>query len=251
MVVSVTAEGAVRLTDEEVGAVAEAVVAGRAAQRPAADPATDRPAPAPLTCDVPRSRRRDDADLRLTRAVHARPLGVRPQGHRPRSQRRGRSPSPAACCSSPRTTRRRCTRSARSTTGSGSPRSAGTTSSRTCARPASGWPTSAASPTTAATSPAVAGQRLRPDRRVDLLRAPEAVRGRAVRRRGRRARRRATSCTGSPTTVRSSTSARFVVMGGATEPDQLQPARLLPGGASLADALGAGRRRPSATPTRR
>ena len=57
-------------------------------------------------------------------------------------------------CSSPRTPRRRCTRSARSTTGSPSPRSAATTSSRTSASPASGSPTCAATPTTGATSPA-------------------------------------------------------------------------------------------------
>ena len=50
----------------------------------------------------------------------------------------------------------RCTRSARSTTGSPSPRSAATTSSRTCASPASGWPTCAATPTTVRTSPAAA-----------------------------------------------------------------------------------------------
>ena len=53
-----------------------------------------------------------------------------------------------------RTRPRRCTRSARSTTGSRSPRSGATTSSRTCASPASAWPTCAATPTTAATSPA-------------------------------------------------------------------------------------------------
>ena len=35
----------------------------------------------------------------------------------------------------------RCARSASSTTGSGSPRSAATTSSRACAGPACGWPT--------------------------------------------------------------------------------------------------------------
>ena len=72
----------------------------------------------------------------------------------------------------------------------------------------------------------VAGERLRADRRLDLLRAPEAVRGGALRRRGQRRRRRwrrharsaPTSCTGSPTTARSSTNGAFVVMGGATEP---------------------------------
>ena len=56
--------------------------------------------------------------------------------------------SRAACCSSRRTTRPRCTRSARSTTASDLPPSGGTTSSRICAPPASGWPTCAGSPTT-------------------------------------------------------------------------------------------------------
>ena len=64
------------------------------------------------------------------------------------------SSTPTASCSSPRTSPRRCTRSPRSTTGSRSPRSAATTSSRTCGSPASAWPTCAATPTTAATSPA-------------------------------------------------------------------------------------------------
>ena len=59
-------------------------------------------------------------------------------------------------CSSRRTSPRRCTRSARSTTGSRSPRSAATTSSRTSGSPASGSPTCAATPTTGATSPAAA-----------------------------------------------------------------------------------------------
>ena len=43
------------------------------------------------------------------------------------------------------------TRSARSTTGSASPPSAATTSSRTCGSPAFGWPTCAGTPTTGAT----------------------------------------------------------------------------------------------------
>ena len=63
-----------------------------------------------------------------------------------------------------------CTRSARSTTGSASPRSAGTTSSRTSASPASGWPTCAATPTTAATSPA--GRSPTPTRRPSARSSP-------------------------------------------------------------------------------
>ena len=49
------------------------------------------------------------------------------------------------------TVRTRCTRSARSTTGSPSPASGSTTSTRTCAWRASGSPTCAGTPTTAAT----------------------------------------------------------------------------------------------------
>ena len=52
----------------------------------------------------------------------------------------------------------------------------------------------------------LAGQRLRPVPRALVLRAAEAVRGRAVRRRGRGGAARATSSTGSPTTARSRTS---------------------------------------------
>ena len=52
--------------------------------------------------------------------------------------------------------RGRCTRSPRSTTGSPSPRSASTTSSRTCAWPGCATPTCAATPTTAPTSPPAA-----------------------------------------------------------------------------------------------
>ena len=54
-------------------------------------------------------------------------------------------------CSSRRTRRGLCTRSVRSTTGSRSPRSASTTSSRICASPESGTPTCAATATTAPT----------------------------------------------------------------------------------------------------
>ena len=115
----------------ETAAIAEAVVAG-----PHGEPGRLSPAapPQPVTRDVKENADRGHAVLRLARADHARPLGVRPQGHRPRPQRRRAHATRAACCSSPRTSPPRCTRSARSTTGSGSPRSAGTTSSRTCAR---------------------------------------------------------------------------------------------------------------------
>ena len=185
-----------------------------------------RPAPTTRPPDSSRTHRRDDADLRLTRAVHARPLGICPQGHRPRPQRGGHDVRPAACCSSPRTIRRPCTRSARSTTGSASPRSAGTTSSRTCAPPASGWPTCGASPTTGGTSPA-AGWRT-PTRRPSGRSSPStrsrsrsscaSPRSAAPAPVGSAPRSAPTSCTGSPTTARSSTRRRFVVMGGATEP---------------------------------
>ena len=110
--------------------------------------------------DAGRRNRRDgrrrshvDAVLRLGRADHARPLGVRPQGHRPRPQRR------RADLRRRRAVRRR-ERQLRAAQGQRdlrphrrSPRSASTTSSRICASPASGSPTCAATPTTAATSP--------------------------------------------------------------------------------------------------
>ena len=60
--------------------------------------------------------------------------------------------TPTACCSSPRTPPRPCTRSARSTTGSRSPAWASTASSRTCGSRGSGTPTCAAIPTGARTS---------------------------------------------------------------------------------------------------
>ena len=96
----------------------------------------------------------EHAVLRLARAADEGPGRLRAQGHRPRPLgRRGpvrrrravrlREPLPGAAQGL-----------ARSTTGSRSPRSAATTSSRTCGSPASGSPTCAATPTTAATSPA-------------------------------------------------------------------------------------------------
>ena len=93
----------------------------------------------------------------------------------------------------------------------------------------------------------LAGQRLRADRRLDLLRAPEAVRGRAVRRRGERrpgpagsAHRSApTSSTGSPMTARSPTNGKFVVMGGTTEPVVTALTASFTAGWDLPTALGA------------
>ena len=52
---------------------------------------------------------------------------------------------------------------------------------------------------------------------IDLHRAAEALRGRALRGRGRRRPPATTSSTGSPTTARSSTSPDFLVMGGQAE----------------------------------
>ena len=92
------------------------------------------------------------AVLRLARAADEGPGRLRAQGHRarPLGRRAGlrrrhrlRRREPLAG---------RCTRSARSTTGSPSPRSASTTSSRTCGWPGCATPTCAATPTTAPTS---------------------------------------------------------------------------------------------------
>ena len=98
-----------------------------------------------------RERRDEHAVLRLGRADHAGPLGVRAQEHRPRPPGGRDRRTPTGSCSSPRTRPRRCTRSARSTTGSGSPRSAATASTRRSGWPGSGSPTSVATPTTGAT----------------------------------------------------------------------------------------------------
>ena len=89
--------------------------------------------------------------VRRARADDEGPLGVRPQGHRARPVRdrdrvRGRAAVHRREPVAPR-----CTRSARSTTASRSRAWASTASSRTCASPASGWPTCAATPTAART----------------------------------------------------------------------------------------------------
>ena len=118
-------------------------------------------------------------------------------------------------CSSPRTLRARCTRSARSTTASRSPRSASTTSSRTCASPASGSPTCAATPTTGATSPARASPT--PTRRRSARSSPSAPKPYEVEIVVAEVgddTRRATRSTGSPSTARSPTSTASSAMGG-------------------------------------
>ncbi len=116
-------------------------------------PADDRPR-APLPTRRTRSPSRDDAVLLLGRPAAARPLGAGAQGHRPRPQRR------RADLHRRRAVRRgeplhRAAQGLRDLRPDRLRRGrAATTSSRTCAPPASGWPTCAATPTTAATSPA-------------------------------------------------------------------------------------------------
>ena len=84
VVMTATAEGTHRLTDDETAR-------GRRGDRRRAQPRTRAAEPVALTPapdDAKENRRRGHAVLRLARADHAGPLGVRPQGHRPRSQRR-------------------------------------------------------------------------------------------------------------------------------------------------------------------
>ena len=79
----------------------------------------------------------DDADavLRLARAADEGPGRLRPQGHRPRPVGRRPRLRQRHRLRRARTPAGRCTRSPRSTTASRSPRSASTTSSRTCGSP--------------------------------------------------------------------------------------------------------------------
>ena len=196
------ADGAVRRPDAEIEAVVRGGRGRPHRRTPAADRAPRSPSPLP---PAPRSRPvtmpfyssvdqllRDRSELARKGIARGRSVVVLTYTGGVLFVAENRSP--------------RCTRSRRSTTGSGSRRSAATTSSRRCAR---GHP---------------AGRRprllLRPARRhrpvlanvyaqvlgTVVRRAAEAVRGRAVRGRGRRGRRRATSSTGSPTTARSPTS---------------------------------------------
>ena len=89
--------------------------------------------------------------LRLARTDHQDKGRLRPQRHRAGIVQWSSLSTTRESCSSRRTRRGLCTRSVRSTTGSRSPRSASTTSSRICASPESGTPTCAAAATTAPT----------------------------------------------------------------------------------------------------
>ena len=154
----------------------------RSRQRPAADAPCPRRTPPLRTLEPPR----DDAVLLLRRPAPARPLGAGPQGHRPRPQRRGahlrrrcavRRGEPLADAAQglgdlrpDRVRRRRPVQRVRDAAHRGHP---ARRRPRLLLRPAR-------------RHRPLAGQRLRPDPRVHLHRAAEAVRGRAVRRRGRR-----------------------------------------------------------------
>ena len=88
VVMTATANGTHRLTESETATIAEAVVAPGSATRAAEHRRRSRPLLSSVPFRSEETARRGHAVLRLTRADHARPLGVRPQGHHPGPQRR-------------------------------------------------------------------------------------------------------------------------------------------------------------------